>query len=144
MIKTVEFQGLKLAMGTKEKIQLERALGNQSPLNFIFKMVGNGDVQELDLSQMQLPSLEFMVTVLLHASQKLNHGINQDKMFDLVDAFLDEPDNSVMLLLNVVMDVLKQAKYLPEEEVVEEEVVEKVVEEKVAPKKPRAKKAVAE
>ena len=111
----VEFQGLKLMMGTKEKIQLERALGGQSPLNFIFKMVGNGDMQELDLSQMQLPSLEFMVLVLLHSAQKLNHGINQEKMFDLVDAFLEEPDNSVMSLLGVVMEVLKQAKYLPEE-----------------------------
>ena len=115
MVKVVEFQGLKLAMGTKEKIQLERALGGQSPLNFIFKMVGNGDVQELDLSQMQLPSLEFMVLVLFHAAQKLNHGINQDKIMDIVDTFLEEPENSVMSLLAVVVDVLKQAKYLPED-----------------------------
>lgn len=123
MIKTVEFQGLKLAMGVKEKIQLERALGGQSPLNFIFKMVGNGVEQELDLSQMQLPSLEFMVLVLLHSAQKLNHGINQDKMFDIVDAFLDEPEHSVMSLLEVIMNVLRQAKYLPEDEV-EDEVAE--------------------
>lgn len=119
MIKTVEFQGLKLAMGVKEKIQLERALGGQSPLNFIFKMVGNGVEQELDLSQMQLPSLEFMVLVLLHSAQKLNHGINQDKMFDIVDAFLEEPENSVMSLLEIIMNVLRQAKYLPEDEVAE-------------------------
>lgn len=123
MIKTVEFQGLKLAMGVKEKIQLERALGGQSPLNFIFKMVGNGAEQELDLSQMQLPSLEFMVLVLLHSAQKLNHGINQDKMFDIVDAFLEEPENSVMSLLEIIMNVLRQAKYLPEDEV-EDEVAE--------------------
>lgn len=123
MIKTVEFQGLKLAMGVKEKIQLERALGGQSPLNFIFKMVGNGVEQELDLSQMQLPSLEFMVLVLLHSAQKLNHGINQDKMFDIVDAFLDEPEHSVMSLLEIIMNVLRQAKYLPEDEV-EDEVAE--------------------
>ena len=115
MIKAVEFQGIKLAMGTKEKIQLERALGGQSPLNFIFKMVGNGDVQELDLSQMQLPSLEFMVLVLFHGAQKLNHGINQDKIMDIVDTFLEEPENSVMSLLGIVVDVLKQAKYLPED-----------------------------
>lgn len=115
MVKAVEFQGLKLVMSTKEKIALERALGGQSPLNFIFKMVGNGDVQELDLSQMQLPSLEFMVLVLFHASQKLNHGINQDKIMDIVDTFLEEPENSVMSLLGIVVDVLKQAKYLPED-----------------------------
>ena len=123
MIKTVEFQGLKLAMGVKEKIQLERALGGQSPLNFIFKMVGNGVEQELDLSQMQLPSLEFMVLVLFHSAQKFNHGINQEKMFDIVDAFLDEPEHSVMSLLEIIMNVLRQAKYLPEDEV-EDEVAE--------------------
>ena len=123
MIKTVEFQGLKLAMGVKEKIQLERALGGQSPLNFIFKMVGNGAEQEIDLSQMQLPSLEFMVLVLFHSAQKLNHGINQDKMFDIVDAFLEEPEHSVMSLLEIIMNVLRQAKYLPEDEA-EDEVAE--------------------
>ena len=115
MIKTLEFMQLRLAMGVKEKIQLERALGNQSPLNFIFKMVGNGDVQELDLSQMQLPSLEFIVTVLFHASQKLNNGITKEKMMELVDEFLEEDENSVMSLLPIVIEVLKQAKYLPNE-----------------------------
>ena len=116
MLKTVEFQGLKLTMGTKEKIALERALGGQSPLNFIFKMVGEGDIEQLDMSQLQLPSLEFMVLVLFHSAQKLNHGVNQEKMFDIVDAFLAEPENSVMSLLTVVVDVLRVAKYLPEEE----------------------------
>lgn len=116
MLKTVEFQGLKLTMSVKEKIALERALGGQSPLNFIFKMVGEGNVEELDMSQLQLPSLEFMVLVLFHASQKLNHGINQEKMFDIVDAFLEEPENSVMSLLTVVVEILRVAKYLPEEE----------------------------
>ena len=116
MLKVVKFQGLDLTMGVKEKIALERALGGQSPLNFIFKMVGEGNVEELDMSQLQLPSLEFMVLVLFHASQKLNHGINQEKMFDIVDAFLEEPENSVMTLLTVVVNVLRVAKYLPEEE----------------------------
>jgi hypothetical protein len=116
MLKTVEFQGLKLTMGVKEKIQLERALGGQSPLNFIFKMVGEGNVEQLDMSQLQLPNIEFMVLVLFHSAQKLNHGINQEKMFDIVDAFLEQPENSVMSLLTVVVDILRVAKYLPEEE----------------------------
>ena len=116
MLKTVEFQGLKLTMGVKEKIALERALGGQSPLNFIFQMVGEGDIEQLDMSQLKLPNIEFMVLVLFHSAQKLNHGINQDKMFDIVDAFLEEPENSVMSLLTVVVDILRVAKYLPEEE----------------------------
>ena len=116
MIKTVEFMNLHLAMGVREKINLERALGGQSPLNFIFKMVGNGDVEQLDMSQMQLPSLEFCITVLFHASQKLNDGITKERMMELVDAFLEDENNSVMSLLPIVIDVLKQAKYLNEVE----------------------------
>ena len=119
-MKTVEFMNLQLAMGVKEKMQLERALGGQSPLNFIFGMIG-GDVEQLDMSKMKLPSLEFMVTVLFHASQKLNHGITQDKMMDIVDEFLDQDENSVMALLPIIIDVLKQAKYLPNEATVEVE-----------------------
>ena len=115
----VEFQGLKLMMGTREKIALERALG-QSPLNFIFGMVG-GEVEQLDMSKMKLPGLEYMVTVLFHASQKLNHGITQDKMMDIVDEFLDQDGNSVMALLPIIIEVLKQAKYLPQEATVEVE-----------------------
>ena len=34
---------------------------------------------------------------------------------DIVDTFLEEPENSVMSLLGIVEDVLKQAKYLPED-----------------------------
>lgn len=116
MSKVVKFMNLDLTMSVKEKIALERALGGQSPLNFIFKMIGEGDIEQLDMSQLQLPSLEFMVLVLFHSAQKFNHGINKEKMFDIVDAFLDEPEHSVMSLLTVVVDVLRVAKYLPEEE----------------------------
>ncbi len=120
MIKTLEFMNLRLVMGVKEKIQLERALGNQSPLNFIFGMMG-GDIEQLDMSKMKLPSLEFIVTVLFYASQKLNNGITKEKMMELVDEFLEEDENSVMSLLPIVIEVLKQAKYLPNEANVEVE-----------------------
>lgn len=125
-MKTVEFNGLKLVLSTKQKIQLERALGNQSPLNVIFKMVGTMDTQEqeIDLSQMQLPSLEFLVLVLFHASQKLNSGINQEKMYDIVDSYLED-NHSVMDLFQIVLQVLQVSHYLPEaveeEQAVEEE-----------------------
>ena len=36
-------------------------------------------------------------------------------MMELVDEFLEEDENSVMSLLPIVIEVLKQAKYLPNE-----------------------------
>ena len=111
-MKTVEFNGLKLAMGVKEKLALERTLG-QSPLNFIFGMVGNMNGEELDLSSMKIPPLPVMVEILFHATTKLNHGITKEKFMDMLDAYLEEDEHSVMDLFTVVMEVLQVSKYLP-------------------------------
>ena len=112
-MKKVEFMGLKLVMGTKEKIALEKELGT-SPLNFIFSMVNGMDGENIDLSQMKIPPLPVMVAILFHATQKLNHGINRDKFYEIVDEFLDEENKSVMNLFEVVMEVLQASKYLPQ------------------------------
>ena len=111
-MKTVTFMNMPLAMGVKEKIALERALG-QSPLNFIFGMVGAMDGEEMDLTQMQIPSLGVMFEILFHSATKLNHGLNREKFMDMLDAYLDEDEHSVMDLFAVVMEVLQVAKYLP-------------------------------
>ena len=115
MIKQVEFMGLNLTLvGTKEKIQLEKALGC-SPLNFIFGMMGGAtNEQDIDFSKMQIPTMPVMTTVLHAAAQKLNAGVSIDKMMDLIDAWLEkEEENSVISLFTVVMEVLQTGKYLP-------------------------------
>ena len=124
-MKIVEFNGLKLTMGVKEKIALERALG-QSPLNFIFGMMGNieGDI---NLENMKIPPLPVMVEILFQASTKLNHGINREKLMDMLDAYLEVDEHSVMDLFSVVLEVLQASKYLPTT-VAEEPTVEAVEE----------------
>ncbi|MDB8553968.1 hypothetical protein [Turicibacter sanguinis] len=124
MIKQVEFMGLNLTlMGTREKISLEKALGNQSPLNFIFNsiggaMIGDGVVEsDVDYSRIKIPPLSVM-TIILHASaQKLNNGIALDKMMDLIDSWLEQQEGrSVIELFPIVMEVLQTGKYLPSDE----------------------------
>lgn len=119
MIKQVEFMNLNLTLaGTKEKIQLEKALGG-SPLNHILPMISGAmgeNEQDIDFSKMQIPSLPFMVTVLHASAQKLNAGVSMDKMIDIVDAYLEQDDNSVFGLFAVVMEVLQTGKYLPSQD----------------------------
>ena len=115
-MKTVEFMNLTLTLaGTKEKMALEKALGC-SPLNHILPMMAGATEGEMDFSKMQIPSLPFMVTVLHASAQKLNHGITVEKIYDLVDAYLEQEDASVFGLFAIVMEVLMTGKYLPSEE----------------------------
>ena len=113
-MKTVEFMGLQLTMGLKEKMVLEKELG-ASPLNFIFSMVSGMNMEEMDMSKMQIPQLSVMVTVLFHATTKLNHGISREKFVDMLDAYLEEDEHSVMNLFEIMMQVLQVSKYLPQE-----------------------------
>lgn len=116
MIKQVEFMNLNLTLaGTKEKMQLEKALGG-SPLNAILPMMSGANAEgEMDFSKMQIPSLPFMVTVLHASAQKLNAGVSMDKMMDIVDVYLEGEDASVFGLFSIVMEVLQTGKYLPSE-----------------------------
>ena len=117
MIRTVDFMGLNLTlMGTKEKVQLEKTLGC-SPLNLLFGMVGGATTEEeLDFAKMQIPTLPVMVTILHASAQKLNANVSVDKMFDLIDLWLEQDEeNSVISLFSVVMGVLQTGKYLPTE-----------------------------
>lgn len=129
MIKQVEFMGLNLTlMGTREKIALEKALGNQSPLNFIFNSIGGAMVgdgvseNDVDYSKIKIPSLSVM-TIILHASaQKFNSGTSLDKMMDLIDLWLNQQEErSVIELFPLVLEVLQTGKYLPSDEKVANE-----------------------
>ena len=111
-MKTIEFMNLSLVMGVKEKIALEKELGT-SPLDFIFSMAGSMDGEEIDMSAMKIPPLPVMIAVLFHATQKLNHGINREKFYDIVDNFLEQDNESVMSLFAIMIQVLQVSKYLP-------------------------------
>ena len=100
---------LDLIMGIKEKIALERELGT-SPLVALFGMMG-ADGEEIDFEK--IPTVDVMVAVLFHASQKLNHGISREKMFEIIDSYLEVDEHSVMDLIAIVVEVLQVSKYLP-------------------------------
>ena len=109
MKKIVKFMNLDLIMGIKEKIALERELGT-SPLVALFGMMG-ADGEEIDFEK--IPTVDVMVAVLFHASQKLNHGISREKMFEIIDSYLEVDEHSVMDLIAIVVEVLQVSKYLP-------------------------------
>ena len=108
-MKTVKFMNLELIMGIKEKIALEKELGT-SPLVALFGMM-DADSEELDFEK--IPTLDVMVAILFHASQKLNHGISREKMFEIIDSYLEVDEHSVMDLITVVVQVSQVSKYLP-------------------------------
>lgn len=120
MIKKVEFMGLNLTLvGTKEKIQLEKALGG-SPLNAILPMMVGAmgeNEQDFDFSKVkEIPSLSFMITVLHASAQKLNAGVTMDKMMGLVDVYLEGEAEGVFGLFPIIVEVLQTGKYLPSDE----------------------------
>lgn len=138
----IEFQGLRLSLKTKEKMQLEDMIGN--PLTYLFSMMGGAmDENDIDVTKLNLPPLKVIVATVHVAAQRYEHGMSKDKVMDVIDEYLDEDGKSVITLFtDVFMPLLKQGKYLPED--AEVEVQEEVVEVKPAAKKPRAKKTVVE
>ena len=134
----MEFMGKKLCLNTKAKIQLEEALG-ASPLTFIFSMASALDDEgDVNIGEMQLPPMKFYVTLLHVAMQRFNHGMGKDEVMELIDDYLEQDGNSVMSLMNVAMELLKEGRYIAEDVVVE---VEPVAEEKPVAKKRTTKKA---
>ena len=122
MIKQVEFMGLNLTLaGIKEKMALEKALGNKSPIDIFFNTLGMLTVLEevqnggdIDFSRFTLPSLEVMLIIFHASAQKLNSGISMDKMTELIDQWFDQDGNSMLELLPVVIEVLQTGKYFPD------------------------------
>ena len=112
----IEFEGLRLCLKTREKIQLEELIGN--PLAYVFNMMGGQlDGEDLDVTKLQLPPLKVIVATIHVAAQRYEHKISKEKVMDIIDDFLDKGENSVMLLFTeVFMPLLQQAKYLPSSE----------------------------
>ena len=110
----IEFQGLRLCLKTKEKMQLEDMIGN--PLTYLFGMMGGMDEDDMDFTKLQLPPLKVIVATVHVAAQRYEHNMTKDKIMDVIDEYLDEDGKSVITLFtDVFMPLLMQAKYLPED-----------------------------
>ena len=116
----IEFQGLRLCLKTKEKMQLEDMIGN--PLTYLFGMMGGmDDEDDMDFSKLNLPPLKVIVATVHVAAQRYEHNMTKDKIIDVIDEYLDEEGKSVITLFtDVFMPLLMQAKYLPEDVNVEQ------------------------
>ena len=114
-MKTVKFMGLDLTLAsTKSKIALEDKIG--SPLQYLFNMMGGAiDEDDMDVTKMQIPPLKVMVLTVHASAQKLNANVSVEKVFDLVDAYLEQDENSVISLFTIFIELLQTGKYLPED-----------------------------
>lgn len=89
----------KLRLTTRSLIALEKNLGC-NPIQ-VFLAIDEG----------KLPKMTEMA-IMLHAMlQPLHHGITIDKVYDLIDAYLEENDN-MFELIPVFVEVFQNAGFL--------------------------------
>lgn len=94
---------LKLRLGSRDCIQLEKKLGT-NPLNIFMDLQKEGG----------LPKLEPMVAILHAASQKYQHGITEDKFYDMYDEFVDN-GGTIVDIIPAVLEVFKVSGFFNEE-----------------------------
>lgn len=94
----------KLRLSAKSCVALEKRLGG-NPLN-IFMNVSAG----------QLPSLESLLVILHQSLTEYQHNITMDDVYTLYDEYCSEEDNNMMSLIMLLMEVFKDAGFIPKTE----------------------------
>ena len=104
--KTVEFTVganiYKLQLKTKQCILLEKKLG-QSPLDLLMK-----------LEDGTLPQLNDMITIITIGMLIHNPSMNENKVADLLDEYVED-GHSYMELLEVIVELLSKSGYINQE-----------------------------
>ena len=104
--KTVEFtvgtNVYKLQLKTKQCILLEKKLG-QSPLEMLMKLEDGG-----------LPTLNDMITIITIGMLVHNPSMNENKVADLLDEYVED-GHSYMELLEVIVELLSKSGYINQE-----------------------------
>ena len=104
--KTVEFTVganiYKLQLKTKQCILLEKKLG-QSPLDLLMK-----------LEEGTLPQLNDMITIITIGMLIHNPSMNEYKVADLLDEYVED-GHSYMELLEVIVELLSKSGYINQE-----------------------------
>ena len=90
----------KLRLNTKASIALEKALGYNAISMF------------MDIDNGVMPKLSDILIVLHAMLQPLNHSINQDKVYELFDAYVAEGHN-MYDLIPLFIEVFQEAGYMP-------------------------------
>lgn len=104
-VKGTEYQ---LKMKARQCGMLETKIGN--PLNLLMKV-------ELDHT---LPALPQIVTVIAHGMLMHHPGMNENKIYQLIDEWLEEGHTQTELL-ELTTEILQVSGYLPSEEFADEQ-----------------------
>ena len=94
----------KLRLNAKSCVALEKRIGS-NPLN-IFMGVANN----------VLPSLEVLLICLHQSLTEYQHGITMDDVYDIYDKYCTEENGSMITLIQVLLDVFKNAGFLTKDE----------------------------
>lgn len=99
-ILTINGEEFKLRLTTRTSIQLEKALGC-NPLNILMDIEGG-----------KIPKMMDMIIILHAMLQSFHHGYSQDKVMDLMDAYIADGHGSLDLL-PVFIKVFENSGYIP-------------------------------
>lgn len=89
---TVNGETYKLRLGTRDTIQLEKAIGC-NPISIF----GDGD---------RVPTITEMVYILFYSLQALNHSINLDKTYTIFDNWLAD-GHTVTDFIQIIIDIYR-------------------------------------
>ena len=98
----------KLRLSAKSCVALEKRLGG-NPLN-VFMQIEDG----------KLPTLETLLTMLHQSLTEFQHGLTMDDVYGIYDDYCLEGGN-MMSLIQVLLQVFKDAGFLPKDEDEEDE-----------------------
>lgn len=93
---------LKLRINTRSLVQLEKTLG-RSPLAVLMEVTGD-----------QMPATNDLLIILQASLQALEHGYNMDAVYDLYDELIED-GNTIVELINLIVEVLKVSGIIPKE-----------------------------
>lgn len=90
----------KLRLNTKASVSLEKALGYNAISMF------------MDIDNGVMPKLGDILIVLHAMLQPMNHGMSQDKVYDLFDKYVEEGHN-MYDLIPLFIEVFQESGYMP-------------------------------
>lgn len=98
---TVKGEVFKLELKTRQCILLEKKLNNRSPLEIL-----------MQLEDGSLPSLNDMVTIITVGMLIHQPTMNENKVADLLDAYVEQDGHSYMELLEIVVELMSKSGYI--------------------------------
>lgn len=93
-------ESYKLRLNTKASVALEKALGYNAISMF------------MDVDNGVIPKLGDILIVLHAMLQPMNHGMSQDKVYDLFDRYVAEGHN-MYDLIPLFIEVFQESGYMP-------------------------------